>query len=84
MSYIVYGPQGCGKTRNAALLRDYFGCINFSDSHPNPYGRLRSAPVTFKAEKVLYLTSEQPPEDVFYDRRVISFAEAMRMAKGGK
>jgi hypothetical protein len=25
LSVIVYGPAGCGKTRNAEIIRDYFG-----------------------------------------------------------
>lgn len=28
---IVYGPQACGKTRNAEALRNHFGCANIVD-----------------------------------------------------
>lgn len=28
---VVHGPQGCGKTRNANLLRDRFGCRDVVD-----------------------------------------------------
>ena len=28
---IVYGPKGCGKTRNAEHLRQYFGCTEIND-----------------------------------------------------
>jgi hypothetical protein len=32
---IVHGPQGCGKTRNAEVLRKTFGCTFIEDDwHP--------------------------------------------------
>ncbi len=31
MSVIIYGPQGCGKTRNKTALAQYFGLTNIID-----------------------------------------------------
>lgn len=31
MSVIIYGPQGCGKTRNAQALAQHFGLTNIID-----------------------------------------------------
>lgn len=31
MSIVVYGPQGCGKTRNKAALAAHFGLSNIID-----------------------------------------------------
>lgn len=31
MTTIVYGPAGCGKTRNSALLADHFGASRVVD-----------------------------------------------------
>lgn len=52
-SIIVYGPQGCGKTRHAELLRDFFGMSHIVDdwdcSDPIP-------------DDALVLTVHRPPD----------------------
>ena len=79
MSIIVYGPRGCGKTLNAARLRDFFKLRNFHDQYPNPYGRLHASPAVFNAEAVLYLTHEEPPEHLRNHPKVVRYSDAMRL-----
>ena len=79
-SVIVYGPQGCGKTRNADALVKHFGVRESVDLEES---LIRGSQL--KQTGVLYLTSRTPEElisDGFIDRdarRVFSFDEAMRM-----
>jgi len=79
MSVIIFGPAGCGKTKNAEILRKHFKCKKivdgacFSDFNKNT--------------NCLYLTNEPVPESNHKDmknglnRRVISFNDAMRLVK---
>jgi len=79
MSVIIYGPAGCGKTKNAEKLRAYFKCEKIVDG------------ATFadfnKSKNYLYLTNEPVPEKYLADmkngllRRVISFKAAMLQIK---
>lgn len=68
---IVYGPQGCGKTRNAEALRKAFGAKRIVDDwwpgDPAPRGAL----LLTHAD-----ASELPPE-------AVSFDAAMARVRGG-
>ena len=70
---IVYGPQGCGKTRNAEALMKHFGCTGIEDDWALNQHVRRGA---------LHLTSESA-EDIQIARchglsgQVISFEAAM-------
>lgn len=89
MSFIVYGPQGCGKSLNAERLRKALGCSRVisddeADFPRDLYGRLATlrGAQAFKAGTDLFLTNEPPPAgfDADHSRRVIHFDEAMRLA----
>lgn len=69
-SWIVYGPQGCGKSRNARALANALK-LNFirDDWRPD-----QTPPITDH----LILTQERPDDDT-YQRRVMSFDEAMKL-----
>ncbi len=69
-SIIIYGPQGCGKTRHSKALAQHFGLSQISDdfpsfSKPNP-------------EDTLHLCQEKP--DIPGRTLVLTFDEAMREA----
>ncbi len=76
-SVIVYGPQGCGKTRNAEAMVKHFGLRESCD--------LDDAMVRgpLKVTGMLYLTSQTREELIAHGvvdpaaRRVFSFDEAM-------
>ena len=70
MSLIVYGPAGCGKTRNARRLAKHFGLKRVVDE----WDRRRDGVV----KNALMLTIEAPPASVVC--RVLSFDEAMAQA----
>ena len=80
MSIIVYGPKGCGKTRNSVALMKAFGMTHICDGYDLCYA-VALKREAFKAGKVLYLTSMSPPPDLSMDqdRRVIEFSRAMDM-----
>ncbi|HBN9515511.1 TPA: hypothetical protein L3889_000516 [Pseudomonas aeruginosa] len=68
-SYIVHGPTGCGKTRNAERMAAALGLTKVQDNW-NPMDQV------FEPFDTLYLTaSEGPWPD--QARHVLSFAEAM-------
>lgn len=68
-SWIVYGPQGCGKTRNAKAIAKRLGLGKVRDGWD---GRKH----TFALTDTLHLTNEIPAwaKD---NRRVLTYAEAM-------
>jgi hypothetical protein len=37
MSTVVYGPQGCVKTTNAAAIAKHLGFATFLDEHSGPW-----------------------------------------------
>lgn len=109
MSIIVYGPQGCGKTLAAALLKRAFGLettwddgtyIDLVEREPysEPPTRGRQAPrlpeinpgnlypwvrhhaMDFKSARVLFITCEEPPQDLRHSRRVVPFHDALQLA----
>lgn len=81
MSIIIYGPQGCGKTRHAEALRRFFKMDEICDDEMDPYPLTPTQQAEFKAGKVLFLTCIHP-EDKGYSasdkRRIISFEQAMK------
>jgi len=72
-SVVIYGPQGCGKTTNSVALAKFFGVNRIVD------GGLVPAPAKCGMD-TLYLTNQRPEWAEDHDRRVIAFADAMRMA----
>jgi len=52
--YVVYGPQGCGKTRNAELIAEKFGCDNIVDNFGSVKELYKLAEELFKVETVKY------------------------------
>ena len=68
-SWIVYGPQACGKTRNARAIANALKLNCISDNW-TPDQKL---PMTDH----LILTQKRP-DDPMYHRRVMSFDEAMK------
>jgi len=108
MSIIVYGPQGCGKTLAAALLKRAFHLeVTWDDGNyidvvtPKPYTK-RSTPARqlprlpniepgglyawarraadFKSARVLFITCEEPPQDLRHARRIVAFDDALQLA----
>jgi hypothetical protein len=67
-SVIVYGPQGCGKTRNAERIRKHFGLERIVDDFCGIIG-----PAFDKG--ILYLTCFDDPGYKKIGLRMISFAE---------
>ena len=69
-SWLVYGPQQCGKTRNARAIADALGLVDILDDWKPDM----PAPKT----KTLVLTNETGPFQPF-TRRVLSFEQAMSL-----
>lgn len=69
-SIVVYGPQGCGKTRNAQRLKKALGLSTVVDDWK--YGFTRGWP----RKGALLLFIEPPPEH--FTLPAMTFAEAMR------
>jgi hypothetical protein len=72
-SYVVYGPQGCGKTGAAERLRKAFGLDRVID----PWEPGQPFPLT----GALVLTQRKPPGLDGADRRVMPFDDALRLAR---
>ena len=73
-SIIVYGPQGCGKTRHAAELQQHFWLRKLYDTDCPPLYAARGLP----RHDTLILTHEKPRHAAV---RALSFAEAMRQVR---
>lgn len=71
-SIVIHGPQGCGKTVNGQRLARHFGLKRVVDL--DELGGERIPPGS------LVLTNEQPSARVAKTCRVLTFAEAMRLA----
>lgn len=81
MSIIVYGPQGCGKSRNAMrLLAQYRLSTLDDDCWTEVYDQVRSTPVRFKSGTTLYLTALPPPADLQDHRRIVPYWQAVQAA----
>ena len=78
-SIVVYGPQGCGKTRHAKAIAEAFGLTTIVDDWDPRDPVLRRQSIG-----TLFLTNVQPYGTAF-DRRVYSFDDAMaRVRKDAK
>lgn len=73
-SWIVYGPQGCGKTRNAKTIAKELGLRHIRDEW---CGRRE----TFEACDTLHITNNLP-RWAEKNRRVLTYAEAMKRVHG--
>jgi hypothetical protein len=108
MSIIVFGPQGCGKTLSAALLKRAFRLDatwddgNYVDLVEQPlytkerrhaprlptikqgslYPWARHHAADFKAARILFITCEEPPQDLRDARRIVPFEHALQTAVG--
>ena len=72
-SYVVYGPQGCGKSTHAKVLAKHFGVNVIIDPADNVKH--------FRAVDHLYLMQDRPDwAENGVNRRVISFDYACRLA----
>ena len=72
MSVVVYGPQGCGKTRNAKSIMQALGLskvIEADELHGRPYPRYRT----------LLLTNQRPAAS--FRLPVMSFKDAMKQVQ---
>ena len=85
MSVIVYGPQGCGKTKNAERLRKHFKMDETCDDEMDPYPLTKEQVIEFKNGSTLFLTSIDPKTKGYAshgeddNRRVLSFERAMKL-----
>ena len=72
-SVIVYGPQACGKTRNARAIADALGLKDIRDNwfHGTPIPRFDA----------LVLTSDEPPFSIPKTVTALSFTEAMQLVE---
>jgi len=87
MSIIIHGPQGCGKTRNAELLRKYYGMnevVEADDFDPYPLSDKQIA--EFKAGKILFLTNIDSESRGYnsHNRRVIPYFVAIKEINRGQ
>lgn len=87
-SVIIYGPQGCGKTRNAEKLMKHFGLSKSEDLDPPIKRKYRENHGGKIAQvDVLYLTNMTRDEMVKLGvidteaRRVFAFEDAMGMLR---
>lgn len=80
MSVIIYGPPGCGKTRNSIKLAWFFGMRRVKEDNGEMYQWVHAP--RFKTGKILYLTNVPPPEYLDKNRRILSFDEAMEQIEG--
>nr|WP_256834511.1 ATP-binding protein [Pseudomonas oleovorans] len=70
-SWLVYGPEGCGKTTNAQAIADALGLTEIVDDwQPGD-----PAPIT----KALVLTNHLGPDFPPFYRRVLSYDQAMSL-----
>lgn len=79
MSVVIYGPQGCGKSRAARQLAEHYGCTAISDDGRFRYPHTPAEWHAFDSESILFLTHEPPPLGCC-DRRIIAFETAINEA----
>lgn len=82
-SVIVYGPRGCGKTRNAEALRKAYRCASIVDEAGDCYPRGQVNALLLDAGSTLYLTSFPPPYNRKHrlSRHVVPFSIAICQVK---
>lgn len=74
MITIIHGPQGCGKTRNAHAIAEFFGCANVVDPAPENAAEL------LDNNSTLFVTNmESIPAAWLRNARVMHFDVAMAM-----
>lgn len=74
MIYIIHGPQGCGKTRNAHAIAEFFGCALVVDPAPE------NATELLATKDTLFVTNmESIPTSWLSNARVMHFDVAMDM-----
>lgn len=90
MSIIVHGPQGCGKTLHAELLRQHFRLerVIEEDSPDAPSDLYRAwngarTAERLKAMNALFITCIEPPRHLAGNRRIIAFRDAIAQAQKG-
>ena len=76
MSIIVYGPQGCGKTKHAEALRVHFNCAQIIDEAEWPKTSRDWTKFKSGSDLLLVTDDEKPTVGTELDRRVYSFEEA--------
>lgn len=69
-SWVVYGPQGCGKTENAQVIADYLKLKTVCDEWD---GKKK----TFTQTNTLHLTDKLPAWWPECNRRAISYNKIM-------
>lgn len=75
-SWLVYGPEGCGKTRDSQAIADALGLTEIVDNwQPGD-----PAPIT----KALVLTNHLGPDFPPFYRRVLSYDQAMSLVAAAK
>lgn len=74
---IVYGPMGCGKTRNAERLRRHFKCTHVLDGWSDGDDRI------INPRGCLVLTV-YPPAHYPAQAKVVAFDAAMRQIQAGE
>lgn len=82
MSIIVYGAVGCGKSKHAEALRQYFCCSEVVDADFDPYPLSKQQIDEFKNGSVLFLTDIDPILNDYnlHYGRVFSYQQAARAA----
>lgn len=78
-SIVVHGPQGCGKTRNAERIKQYFGLDRIVDEGHLPY-TLAKGP-KLEPDGVLYLTCEPPVCAKLNGAIPMVYADVMRLVE---
>ena len=80
MNYVVYGPRGCGKTRNKERIASALGCTHIFDgaSIGTDLFEIKKARMKSK-DRLLVLTADDRLEIIGY--RKMSFADAMATVK---
>lgn len=74
MITIIHGPQGCGKTRNAMALANFFGAslvVDLRSDEEIPDGAL------------VLCNLKEIPASLMDDARVMSFNRAMELVTSG-
>lgn len=79
MGFVVYGPQGCGKTRYAQAIAEHLGTTETVDGATWPSSKKAWSDLK-KSNQLLLVTDDVPRgvPDADTGRRVISFAHLMR------
>jgi len=72
-SYILYGPEGCGKTKNAEAIANRLGLKTIVDNWDGD-------PTSYRMTNILYITNDVPTW-ARNNRRLISYSDAMEVSE---